>query len=148
MRWAILLVLVLIFLAGCTTPLQDPKTQAILSSDPLVYVPDARVESRELQGDTELIRFRTYRSRTLAELEEDLKAGFAASRLQLKCSELMGVPLGGEPYLKIRLAVNRERDLTLRITPLDGDWLFGHSLFQAELKRPPAQSTFLSCPMD
>ncbi|WP_027881822.1 hypothetical protein [Meiothermus rufus] len=113
----------------------------------MVYLPEAWVEARTLRGGVEEVRLRTYYSRTLGELQDALVRGFQSSRTQLKCSELVGLGLGGGPYLKLRLAASPDRDLTLRLTPLDGHWLLGHSLFQAELRRVPPHFG-LGCPLD
>lgn len=136
-----------LLLSACTL-LQNPRPQAVLSTDPLVYVPEAQVEERRTAEGVERVRFRTEERRSLGEVWEDLQAGFRASRIQTKCAELLGFPAGGGPYLLFRLPQSRERDLSVRITPLDGHWLSGHTLFLAELRRPPARLTFLGCPLD
>ncbi len=142
-KWLLLGLIVL----GACAPVQNPPPQAILSSDPLVYLPEAWVEARTLRGGVEEVRLRTFYSRTLGELQDELARGFQSSRIQLKCSELVGLGIGGGPYLHLRLAASPDRDLTLRIVPLDGYWPLGHSLFQVELRRVPSRFG-LGCPLD
>ncbi len=134
-------------LAACAA-LQNPIPQAILATQPLVYVPEAWVEERRAEAGVEVVRFRTERSRTMGELWEDIQRGLEAGRVPVRCSEVLGLPLGEGPYLVFRLPLDGARDLAVRVLPLDGYALLGHSLFRAELHRPPARSVLLGCPID
>ncbi len=137
---------VAVALITACTPFQNPRPQAVLSTDPLVYLPEAQVESRTTSGEVETVRLRTYYARTLGQLQDELNRGLQSSQATRKCSELVG--LGDRPYLHLRLAASPNLDLTLRITPLNGHWLLGHSLFQAELRRVPARFGLFGCPLD
>ncbi len=144
-RWFVIL-LVPLAVSECTA-VQEPLPQAILSTAPLVYVPEAEVEGREPTAHGEVVRFRTQRSRTMGELHEDILAGLRATRIQPRCSEVMALP-GREPTLQLRIPAGHGRDLALRIVPLDGHWLCGRGLFRAEVTRPPARQALLGCPLD
>ncbi len=145
MRW-ILFLLVPLAASECTV-VQEPLPQAVLSTAPLVYVPEARVETRETTARGEVVHFRTYRSRTMGELHDDILAGLKASRIQLICSEVMALP-GHEPYLRLRVPAGQGRDVGLHIVPLDGHWLWGHSRFRASITQLVSGYAFLRCPVD